>query len=99
VTFTKLSYSGTPPNDCHGGTDSATVLTNTDFPGNSNFQYFTSTNTWQFNWQTNPPAVSAGCWLVRVILDLNKNKVVPDPGDQVNDRNPVTQVPLIVKLK
>jgi hypothetical protein len=46
------------------------VLTNQDFPGNSNFQYSTSTFTWQLNWQTGPP-VTAGCYRVEVILNLN----------------------------
>jgi hypothetical protein len=45
-----------------------TYFENTDFPGNSSFQYDTRSNAWQFNWQTGPP-VTSGCWNVRVILD------------------------------
>jgi hypothetical protein len=96
VTFTKTT---SVANNCSGGTDTSTVLTNQDFPGNSNFQYFTAANphptaganAWQFNWQTVPP-VTAGCWRIRVILDLNTNNVAGDAGDQVNG-------PFLIKVK
>ena len=97
LTFTKLT--GANVNSCAGGSDSSTVLTNKDFPGNSNFQYFTAANphptaganTWQFNWQLVAP-VTSGCWKIRVILDLNGNAVVGDAGDQVN-------APFLIKVK
>jgi hypothetical protein len=82
---------GANANTCTGGTETGQVLLNQDFPGNSNFQYFTATNphptaganTWQFNWQLGSP-VTAGCWRIRVILNLNGNATVGDVGDQVN---------------
>jgi uncharacterized protein YjbI with pentapeptide repeats len=89
VRFTQVI--GANANTCLGGTETGVVLTNADFPGNSNFQYFTvanphptaGANTWQFNWKMVSP-VTAGCWKIRVILDLNNNTVLGDAGDQVN---------------
>ncbi len=94
VTFTQLTWgAATPPPNCEGGTETSLVQVSWDYPGNSSFQYFPAENphpvygagTWQFNWQTGPP-VSAGCWRVRVILDINdnnQNKAVPDAADLV----------------
>ncbi|MEO7135247.1 MAG: Ig-like domain-containing protein, partial [Vicinamibacterales bacterium] len=72
VTFTKMNATN---NSCTipAGEPVQPVLNSTYFvnsasPGNSSFQYNTTTNTWQFNWQTAPP-VTAGCWNVRVILE------------------------------
>ena len=69
VTFTKMNATN---NNCTPLGDQTAVLNvtyfeNSDFPGNSSFQYDIKTNTWQFNWQTGPP-VTAGCWSVRVML-------------------------------
>ena len=71
VTFTKMNATN---NTCSSPAGEQTPVLNSTYfvnsasPGNSSFQYNTTTNTWQFNWQTGPP-VTAGCWNVRVILD------------------------------
>jgi hypothetical protein len=85
---------GANPNNCSGGSETGIVQINQDFPGNSNFQYFTAANphptaganTWQFNWQLVSPVVP-GCWKARVILDLNHNGIPGDAGDQMNQPN------------
>ncbi len=51
------------PFPCQTGETAATVEV-VAYPGNSGFQYFTNTNTWQFNWQTTGLAI--GCYNVRV---------------------------------
>ncbi|HYU79619.1 MAG TPA: Ig-like domain-containing protein [Vicinamibacterales bacterium] len=89
IGFVRLGAVGAK--NCSGAEDPSTQQINRDFPGNSNFQYFTAANphptaganTWQFNWQLIAP-VTAGCWNGRVILDLNHNGVFGDTGDQVN---------------
>jgi hypothetical protein len=71
VTFTKMNATNTNCTTPAGEQTpvlNSTYFENSDFPGNSSFQYNTTTNTWQFNWQTGPP-VTAGCWSVRVILE------------------------------
>jgi hypothetical protein len=71
VTFTKLNATNNNCNSPAGEQTpvlNSTYFENTDFPGNSSFQYDIKTNTWQFNWQTGPP-VTAGCWNVRIILE------------------------------
>ena len=71
VTFTKMNATNnncTSPAGEQTPVLNSTYFVNSDFPGNSSFQYFTNTNTWQFNWQTGPP-VTAGCWNIRVILE------------------------------
>ena len=93
---------GANANTCAGGTEiGGQELLNRDFPGNSNFQYFTAANphptagpnTWQFNWKLISP-VTAGCWRARVILDLNGNGTAGDAGDQVN-----TLAGFLIKVK
>jgi hypothetical protein len=71
VTFTKMNATNnacTSPAGEQTPVLNSTYFENTDFPGNSSFQYDTKSNTWQFNWQTGPP-VTAGCWNIRVILE------------------------------
>ncbi len=54
------------PFPCQAGETQSTLET-IAYPGNSGFQYFTSTNTWQFNWQTT--GLSVGCYNVRVFSE------------------------------
>jgi hypothetical protein len=51
------------PFPCQSGETPATVQT-VAYPGNSGFQYFANTSTWQFNWQTT--GLGTGCYNVRV---------------------------------
>ncbi len=76
VTFTKMNATNnncTSPAGEQPLVENSTYFVNSATPGNSSFQYTTTTNTWQFNWQTGPP-VTAGCWNVRVILRTDRSR-------------------------
>jgi hypothetical protein len=47
-----------------GGTETAGTLSFVADPGSSGFQYFASSSTWQFNWQTK--GLKPGCYNVRI---------------------------------
>lgn len=51
------------PYNCAQG-ETAATLEFVATPGNSGFQYFVSSNTWQYNWQTS--SLGAGCYAVRI---------------------------------
>jgi hypothetical protein len=57
------------PFACQSGETQSTVEV-VAYPGNSGFQYFTNTNTWQFNWQTTGLAV--GCYNVRIFSEQTR---------------------------
>jgi VCBS repeat-containing protein len=65
----EMRFTKTANADCTGA-ESAPVI-NRDNPGNTYFMYINtkqSPQTWQFNWKTDDPIFTTGCWLVRIYL-------------------------------
>ncbi len=60
---------------CPNGTQTGTPFIDTAKPGNTNFNYKTSSFTWQFNWKTLNPPYTAGCYNVYIDL-LNAQGVL-----------------------
>jgi hypothetical protein len=72
VTFRKLESCAA------GAAETGPVFVNVADPGNSFFQYHTSTNTWQFNWQTKAP-ITVGCYNIRISLNTTGQVNGPFP--------------------
>jgi HYR domain-containing protein len=53
---------------CQNGTQTGTPFIDTAKPGNTNFNYKSSSSTWQFNWKTPSPPFTVGCY--NVYIDL-----------------------------
>ena len=62
ISSVQIAYNG----DCAGVADGSPI--SADAPGNSGLRYDSTTNAFQFNWQT-PRGATAGCYDVQVLLD------------------------------
>jgi VCBS repeat-containing protein len=65
----EMRFSKTANADCTGA-ESAPII-NRDNPGNTSFMYINTKQqpqTWQFNWKTDDPVFTTGCWMARVYL-------------------------------